>query len=693
MVKFHLFSSGLKVGYNRVMNSTSPISRVAGIGPVFEKLLAKLEIYTVGDLLYHFPFRYDDFASLKEIAQLIPNETVTINALLISIDNIFTRYGKKLTKAKISDETGELSVIWFNQHYIKKSLSIGERYIFSGKVQPFSGKLTLVSPVFEKNETESLNTQRLVPIYSETAGITSKWLRSKINDILKQKPDIPEILTKDILLNEKFYEIEQALNAIHFPENLYEAEHARNRFIFEELFTELLKVEMRKDTWEKQLEGVPLTFDEHGEKITAFKSLLPFKLTESQVQALEDIYADLAKKHPMNRILEGDVGSGKTIVALLASYLTYLNGYKTLYMAPTEILANQHFETFKSFFSLIDGGKMPSVILKTSATKESILDCDIAIGTHALLHSKEQIQKVGLVVIDEQHRFGVEQRAKLLELGEGVRAPNLLTMTATPIPRTLTLTVYGDLAISTLETPAEKVRQVTTRVIPENKRDEIFSWILAQNKPTFIVCPFIEGSEAESLENVKSAQVEFTKLSTGIFKNVSRGLLHGRMKQAEKQEVITKFKTGEIQILVSTPVIEVGIDIPEASIMVIESAERYGLASLHQLRGRVGRDGNEGHCLLFLSGFSKTAYGRLKHLETITDGLELAEIDLKLRGSGDVYGVMQSGYKQFKLADLSDLTLLKKVKVYAQDTFRNIDKYPNVKNALNGQKVVKIGKN
>ncbi len=390
----------------------------------------------------------------------------------------------------------------------------------------------------------------------------------------------------------------------------------------------------------------------------------------------------------MNRLLEGDVGAGKTIVAIFAAYLSYLNGYKTLYMAPTEILAQQHYETFLQVLAELK----INIVLQTGSVKKKEFG-DITIGTHALLYGKEAIDNLGLVIIDEQHRFGVEQRTRLANLTNQVKSPNLLTMTATPIPRTLTLTIYGDLSISALKPPTSKIRKTTTRVIPNDKRQATYEWIKSKNKSTFIVCPFVESSEHESLANVKSAQTEYAMLSDGVLKGMKMGLLHGKMKSAEKQEIIEKFKKNEIQVLVSTPVIEVGIDIPDASIIVIESAERYGLASLHQLRGRVGRDGAESFCLLFMTHFNRPAYDRLKNLESVNDGLELAEIDLKLRGGGDVYGTIQSGYKYFKLADLSDIRSLEKVKFYTQQVYGELNKYPILRQFLTQQEQLNIGQN
>ena len=670
------------------MELSTPISVINGIGPVFIKLLAKLEIFTVGDLLYHFPSRYEDYSNIKPIASLIPNETVTICGYLQDVQNIFTRNGKRLTKAVVKDESGQCTLIWFNQHYLKKTLSIGSRYFFSGKVQLFDRKVTLISPAFEKEEGSNINSGRLVPIYPETGGVTSKWLRSKINDILSSKLDVPESLPETILTKEAFKDRRNSLKLIHFPDNIETVKSLRERFAYEELFYELIRVEHRKQLWKDQLEGVKLSASGFEQSIALLKASLPFALSDSQVTAIEDIFTELNKEHPMNRLLEGDVGSGKTIVAIFAAYLCHLNGYKTLYMAPTEILATQHYLTFQSLLKSSNG---PKIALRT-ATSKGDTTADIIIGTHALLHTKEDLENVGLVIIDEQHRFGVEQRTKIAGMNK-LKVPNLLTMTATPIPRTLTLTLYGDLSISHLETPPDRIRNTLTKVIPQNKKAEALAWIKQKKVQAFIVCPLIEESEHESLENVASAQKTFAELSQGIFKDLQVGLLHGKMKPSEKADIIEKFRTKAIQILVSTPVIEVGIDVPSASIMVIQSAERYGLASLHQLRGRVGRDGSKSYCLLMLSGYNPIAYKRLKYMEEETSGLKLAEIDLKLRGGGDTYGTLQSGFTRFKFADISNLAFLEKVKLDAQICYSDKDSDPALKDLIKHIEVEKIGNN
>lgn len=659
------------------------VTTLKNIGPKYKRLLENLEICTIEDLLYHFPFRYDDFSQIKKIKNIQEHDNVTIQGVLDKVSNIYTRNGKRITTTKIVDETGDLNVIWFNSHYLKKTLKMNENYNLSGKVSAFNNKLTLVAPTFEIVGHNNLNTGRLVPVYPETAGIYSKWLRSRINDVLNANPIIEEFLPNEILIKEKLPELKTALKNFHFPNSMDDMKKARFRFQLEELFIELLNVELKKKEWSQKSKSFNLKYLTYKEKIEDFVASLPFKLTHSQENAITDIVVDLKEPHPMNRILEGDVGTGKTIVAIITAYLVHLNGFKTLYMAPTEILAKQHFETFKKFLENRD----VSISLQTSNTKKCT--SDITIGTHALLY-RDIPEKVAFVVIDEQHRFGVEQRTKLLNRKI---TPHLLAMTATPIPRTLALTLYGDLKISILDTPPNKDKKITTKVVTEKHQDKIFEWVKEKNEQTFVVCPFIEESKHKNLEDVKSVIAEFERLKDGIFQGCNLGLLHGKMSSDEKHNIIRQFEMGEIQILVSTPVIEVGIDVPEATIMVIESAERYGLASLHQLRGRVGRRQKEGFCFAITSGNNKNSYTRLKYLESIDNGLELAEIDMKIRGHGNIYGTMQHGFQRFKVATIDDTETLEKAKTYAQQYVSKLEELPNLKTKINDRKGKFIGNN
>ncbi|KKS07774.1 hypothetical protein A3K01_01905 [candidate division WWE3 bacterium RIFOXYD1_FULL_43_17] len=658
------------------MKLTSPVGVVPKIGPKYKKLLENLEIGTVQDLLYHFPFRYEDYSNVKNISALLENETATIKGVVESVTNIFTRNGKRLTKVAVSSGTEKIDLIFFNQHYLKTTIKTGREYTVSGKVGTFDRKLSFISPELEESREVNLNTGRLVPVYPETYGVSSKWLRARINDVVLGGIELEEFLPENTIKKHDLSTFDWSLKQIHFPDTEINAEKSRKRFRFEELFLELLKVEKRRVQWQSTLKSTGMAIKDT--QIDAFISSLPFKLTNSQEKSVNEILEDLTKKHPMNRLLEGDVGTGKTLVALIAAYNTHLNGFKTLYMAPTEILAAQLYETFTRLLSPF-GVKIDLI---TGSTKPDGADFDILIGTHALIYSKEKFKNVELVVIDEQHRFGVEQRGKILEIANDGTVPHLLAMTATPIPRTLALTIYGDLSISVLDTHPNKERKISTKVIPENARDKAYRWIRQKNEPTFIVCPLIEESETLSFENVKAAEAEYASLKKTYFKDVEMGLLHGKMKPKEKEEVVEKFRKGKIKVLVSTPVIEVGIDVPEATVMVIESAERYGLASLHQLRGRVGRGSKEGFCLTFLSTHSPGAYSRLKNLENIDNGMELAEIDMRVRGQGDIFGAIQHGFKKFKIADMFNVKMLEEAKDEAKEIYPFLDYYPLLKERL-----------
>ncbi len=656
-----------------MLELSDPVAAVPKIGPKYKALLAKLGIFTIEDLLYHFPFRYDDFSQVKKIRDVQPGEIATVQGVLGPVKNIYTRYRKRLTEAVVEDETGSLRMIWFNSHYLKTTLRPGQKYNFSGKINVFSNKLSLIAPSFEIAGETTINTGRLVPIYPETSGLSSKWIRTKVKELFDMHMALEEFLPSEILKIEKFPEFNQALYSFHFPDAPTEAEQVKKRFQLEELFIELLKVQKRKHDWAEKSEAKKIVNDtQNGKKLEQVMEKLPFELTPSQKEALEDIFHDMNLTTPMNRLLEGDVGTGKTIVAVLASYLTYLNGQNVLYMAPTEILAKQHYETYKSLLEPLGVEIQP---LTSASAKKPDRQPNIIVGTHAILY-KENFENVGLVVIDEQHRFGVEQRAKIVMMNEGKFSPHLLTMTATPIPRTLALTIYGDLEISQLMPIPQRRKNITTKVIAEKNRDKAFEWIRQKNEQTFIVCPFIEESFFENLENVKAATAEFERLQSGVFKDVKMGLLHGKLTSKQKREVVESFEKGEVRVLVSTPVIEVGIDIPEATIMVIESGDRYGLASLHQLRGRVGRGEKPGYCFVFTGSHNRTAYKRLKYLEELNNGLELAEIDMSMRGHGDLYGTMQHGFKRFKVARLSDLETLEKAKKYAEEFFPDLENRP-----------------
>lgn len=672
------------------MKLDSPITTLPLIGPFYAKKLEKLNIETVNDLLHHAPHRYLDYRLITKIEKVQPGETVTIKGEITSIKNLYTKYSKRIQMATIKDDTKEIDAVWFNQPYIVRNLSKGSKIQLSGKVDFFSRKIALISPEYEiiKKGKKSIHTGRLVPIYPGTAGVSSKWLRSRISFAFPLAiNEIKEYLPQKILKKYNFLGYKKALKEIHFPNNLKNTKIARKRLSFNELLMLQLKNAYRKTDWQKN--EVLFKLDVNKKEVDAFIKSLPFKLTPSQKLSVEEILKDLQKNTPMNRLLEGDVGSGKTVVAAVATLVSFINGYQAVFMAPTQILAQQHFDTLKQVFSSYN---VRLSLITSSGTKGGLGITDVFVGTHALIHKKVKLDQVSLVVIDEQHRFGVEQRAHLITSGgKKKKAPHVLTMTATPIPRTIALTAYGDLDLSTLNELPKGRQQITTWVVPPNKRDSAYSWIqeqiLKDNIQAFVICPLIEESDKETMKQVKAATKEYEKLIKQ-FPKLKIGLLHGRQKVKEKEKVLKGFREGKINILVSTPVVEVGIDIPNATIMLIEAAERFGLAQLHQLRGRVGRGKKKSYCLLFTEFKSKNVKTRLSALQQKLSGFELAELDLKLRGPGELFGTKQHGFHELKIASWKDTKLIKLAKSVADDAFKNPKIYNKLLSKFKDKKVV-----
>ncbi|RJR25446.1 ATP-dependent DNA helicase RecG [Candidatus Microgenomates bacterium] len=646
------------------MNIKDPVEKLPLVGPTFAKRLGKLKIESIEDLINHLPFRYDDFSLISPIGKVQPGETVTVKGTIEQISNEYTKNGKKIQKAVISDSSGKIEVIWFNQPFLARTIKKGSLYNLSGKIEWFGRQKVLLSPEYEQLRGETgIHTGRLVPVYPETYGISSKWLRSRIKTALEYfKDSVEEFLPPDLVSKEGLLSEKEAVSEIHFPKNKESALKARHRLCFDELFLIQLAALLRKKEWQEKTVGKAFIIDE--EKINDFILSLPFKLTSAQERVVGEILKDLRKAQPMNRLLQGDVGSGKTVVAAVAVLAAYLNGYSSLIMAPTEILANQHFKTLSQYLKPL--GIEVRLVTGSRKMKAAGENPEVVVGTHSLLFQDFDPKKIGLVVIDEQHRFGVEQRSVLA--GKGV-SPHFLTMTATPIPRTIALTLFGDLDLSVIdELPLGRIK-VKTWVVPKQKRQDAYSWIKKRVKDTkeqaFIICPLIE--ESESLASVKAVNKEYEILSKEVFPDLKIGLLHGRIKPKEKEEVLTKFREGEYDLLLSTPVVEVGIDIPNATIMLIEAAERFGLAQLHQLRGRVGRNNMESFCLLFTENEVLPVLRRLKTMEQTNIGMELAEIDLKLRGPGEVYGTRQHGFPDLKVASFADFGLIEKTRKAAEE--------------------------
>ena len=690
------------------MNSDTPIENLPGVGSFYANRLEKLEIRTVRDLVYHFPFRYEDFSQVEKIRDVVDGQKLSIQGVILQIKNIRTRFGKFLTTATVSDESGTIEVIWFNQPYLTKTLKAGTPVSLSGKVKIEKAHPKLMSPTWEVirivdslssiDNRQTLHTGRLVAVYPETEGISSKWFRAKIALVLPRYTEkLEDYLPQSIVKEENLISLSQALSKIHQPENYDDVELARKRLGFDELL--LIQLVSLKRQIERKKSRIAPKMKMDQTKLNALITSLPYKLTTAQKRAVSEILADLARSQAANRLLEGDVGSGKTVVAATAAYISHLNGFDTLFAAPTEILAFQHQKTLHDMLS----GLGVKIGIWTGSKKSA---GNITVGTHALLSTFKPGKQVGLVIVDEQHRFGVAQRAKLFLDNSQSATPHLLTMTATPIPRTLALTLYGDLDLSVLDEMPLGRQKIATFVVPNKKRQDAYGFIekqVKEGRQAFIITPFVEPSE--SMITVKAATEEFEKLKTifgtrhsgesriaGRLQNldsgraslarmtkestIKLGLLHGQLKPKEKEKIINDFKANKIHILVSTPVVEVGIDVPNTTVMMIESAERFGLAQLHQLRGRVGRGEYKSYCLLFTESNSDISTKRLKSMEKVHVGFELAEIDLKMRGPGEVFGLRQSGFFNFKIADITDRVLVSIAQKHARDI---LEKDPELK--------------
>jgi len=636
--------------------------------------LKSLGINTYFDLLNYFPLRYEDYSPLTNIDKVQIGEVVTVQGKIVEAKNQYTRSRITIQKIIIADDTGTVSISWFNQPYLIRILKIDEIISVAGLVKRFGSRLIIEPKEYEIGE-KRIHTGRLVPIYSERKGLSSKTIREKVTHALsgvilsdeqnEESKDL-EFLPKEIISYNNLIDENTAYRQIHFPENMDLANKAKERLAFDELFSLQLANNLIKREWQK--EKVGNSFNVETSLMTSLQDFigdLPFKLTSDQNKAVEEIINDLKKSTPMNRFLQGDVGSGKTVVAAIGCYLSFLNGYQSIIMAPTEILANQHFQTIKNLFSKLDTlgvGLITGSTKKPTTHKLQPTPYDIIIGTHALLNQKLKFNKVGLVVIDEQHRFGVSQRALLKEK---TLNSHLLTMTATPIPRTVALTLYGELDLSYIEEMPKGRQLIKTFFVPKEKRNSGYLWIKKQikenNAQVFIVCPLIEESESETLKSVKAVKIEFENLKK-IFPEFRLSLLHGKIKSSEKQKIMSDFKNEKIDILISTPVVEVGIDVPNATIMIIEGAERFGLASLHQLRGRVGRSDKQSYCFLYTENDSDKTRKRLNFFCKNHLGVKLAEFDLNNRGAGNIFGTEQHGFVNLKIASLTDFELINRTK-------------------------------
>jgi len=720
------------------MNLSTPVEEIPRIGPQYQKRLKKMGIKTVGNLFFHFPHRYEDFSNIIPISEAETGGPFCFQGKILEIKNIRTwKRRMTLTQAVIGDSSGALKVIWFNQPYLINTFKKGDSVCLAGKITSKGSARYLSNPSYEKilspatffkngEEQELTHTGRLIPVYPETEGLSSKWLRFIVKPLLaKLKNEISDPLPEKIRERHKLLPIQKAIWQIHFPDSLKLAKTARERFAFEEIFTiSLLVLRERMKLAKEKAMAVPLKLN----FVKEFTDNLPFKLTNDQKKSAWQILKDLEKPRPMNRLLEGDVGSGKTIVAAIAALNTAKTDCQVAFMVPTEILAKQHsntlnelFEKFNLNIGLITGKE--SQLNSEKISRKELLEkvkngeIDILIGTHALIQNHKsstpssvkkgvleiKFKNLALVIIDEQHRFGVEQRARLFQQGKSI--PHLLSMTATPIPRTLSLTIYGDLDLSLIKELPKGRKKIITKIIPPKEKRETYNFIRKQvkrDRQVFVICPRIEPS-AVSLENefnqtdypksgwelswaeVKAVKKEYEKLSKETFPDLKVEMLHGKMKTEEKEKIVKNFKEREIDILVSTSVIEVGIDMPNATVMMIEGADRFGLSQLHQFRGRVGRSKYQSFCFLFTEFTAQKTNMRLRALVSSENGFDLAEKDLAIRGPGDLSGIRQWGIPDIAMASLKDILFVQNSRKSAKEILEEdpeLKKYPQLKEKL-----------
>lgn len=670
----------------------TPLFEVVGARAPALRRLERMGIKTVGDLLWHFPSRYEDFSKVYTIAELEPGQQATITGIIESVQiKRSWRRAMSIVEMTIADDTGTIRAVWFNQPYVTNTLKTGRAANFAGKTSiSEEGEIYLSNPMYEMvrmrdTETQEMNhTARLVPIYPETRGLTSRGIRFITQSLFKKNPVLKEWIPKDILLEFGFPELNEAIHSIHFPKQIEDATVARGRFSFEELFLlQILNMQHKMQLAEKSAPSITTDI----ENVKDMLAKLPFELTASQKRSLWEVIQDIERSRPMNRLLQGDVGSGKTVVAAIASIIAAKNGLQTAFMAPTEILARQHFDTMKKLFARLELKDQPAIGLITGsgatvfyadtleakaskvefAKKVTTGEVSIIFGTHALIQKSMEFKALGLVVIDEQHRFGVRQRAELnAKKEEGGAIPHFLSMSATPIPRTLMLSVFGDLDLSLITELPSGRKEIKTSIVSPLERNATYDFIrkqIKEGRQAFVICPRIDAEEdtpgAFKKLELRSVKEEYEKLSKDIFPDLRVAMLHGQMKPKEKETIMKSFKDGEFDILVSTSVVEVGVDIPNATIMMIEGADRFGLAQLYQFRGRVGRGEHQSYCFLMADSAASMNNARLKAILEAKNGFELAEKDLALRGPGQFFGHIQTGLPDIAMEALRDPELVK----------------------------------
>jgi ATP-dependent DNA helicase RecG len=659
----------------------SSITELRGVGEELAKKLAVLHIHTLNDLIENYPRRYEDYSSISSINGLKPG-VVTIEAKITQITGRYVRRGLHITEAIATDETGSVRLVWFNQPYRAKNTKHAQQYYIAGEYGLRRGRFSILNPAAELVSNFPVNTARIIPIYRETKGLKSHSIRKLVREALMNVKTLPEYLPNWLVSEQGLVTHTQAVTEMHFPSSPEALQLAKLRLGFEEVFELSLAALLNKYELAHE-HALLIPFKEKLAK--DFVASLPFKLTDAQRKVVWKIYKDMEQSYPMNRLIEGDVGSGKTVVAAMAALMAMEQGFQVAFMAPTEILARQHAETLFNLLSSVNYGDLVGLLIGGMSTNQKDLareriargDIRLIVGTHALITEKVDMHKLGLIIIDEQHRFGVDQRKKLQ--AKAGHMPHVLHMTATPIPRTLALTLYGELDISVLDEMPIGRQPIITKLVSPNSRARIYEKVdkeIEIGRQIFVVCPLITDSETSEGKSVEEVYEKMKKQ----FRKRRVAMLHGQLKPREKDEIMQKFVAKEYDILVSTTVIEVGVDVPNASVMLIEGADRFGLAQIHQLRGRVGRGNWQSYCFLMLSD-NNAPTPRMRALESTTDGFKLAELDLRLRGPGAIYGLSQHGALDLRVANLSDVKLIYFARTSAQnfiDKKENFKKYPQL---------------